>query len=286
MVRTSVAGFLSLILPGAGSYYLGKVRTALACLLLETLGSLLLALLWYLEFLPGFVTLLAIAALTVLTHVGGAVVAAVEAYRGSDKRPFWQALCYLLLAALALLLMQNLSRSQLMAVYAVATIAMEPTLEHGDRVLMRPRPADHNYRRGQLVSLLDPEKNESFVRRLIGVGGDRVTIHNSEVTVNGEKLRTGHCAWGEDCFVEVSSDGLSYLTVDRMGQGTMDLQVEVPAGRIFVMRDRRDMSQPLNALPTEWLQGEVADVWWSYTHDGVQVERIGISVAPLEVSQP
>jgi signal peptidase I len=271
--RALVACILSVVLPGSGSFYLGRARTAFVALGLGTLGPLAAALLWHAGLLAATATVLAIALLTLAAHGGGAVLAAIEAWQGRSKRAFVPALGYLLLAALLLYASQQAGQRWVMRTFAVATIAMEPALEHGDRVLVRVFPAGHAYRRGSVVAV-----------RVIGVGGDAVQIRDAEVLVNGASLRLAPCDEPalQPCHVEQSPDGLRYTVLERVGDGRVDLQVRVPAGAAFVLKDRRDVSVPLDPVPASWLGGEVVDVWWSYTHQGARLDRVGLSVAPRE----
>jgi len=284
--RATVAAVLSAVLPGAGSYYLGRAGTAAALLGLEIVGSLTLALLWRAGLLPAAAFIGAVTVTTAVSHLGGAGIGAVEAWRGRSKRAFLPAVGYMVLTALLLVGMQRIARDNLVATYFIATIAMEPSLQHGDRILARPRDARAPYRRGEVVAILDPERNDSFVRRLIGLPGDRVRIEGAEVMVNDASLRDGVCTAGaaEGCFLERSVDGLRYPVLDRIGSGEVHLEVTVPADAVFVLRDRRDVSIPLDPFPRTWLRAVVTDVWWSYTHRGVELDRIGVRVSPDEAS--
>ncbi|MFH1809527.1 MAG: signal peptidase I [Pseudomonadota bacterium] len=284
--RAVVACILSVVLPGSGSFYLGRLRTALVALGFATLGSVAAGLLWRAGVIGAAPLVVAIALCTLVGHAGGALLAAIEAWQGRTKRAFVPSLGFMLLAASSLFAMRRLSQLWIMATYAVATIAMEPGLQHGDRVLVVPHAPEYAYPRGSIVALRDPSSGENFVRRLIAVGGDGVRIHDSEVLVNGHSLRQGPCDDSAlmPCFVERSLDGLEYVVVERLADGGMDLQVTVPEGSVFVMRDRRDLSLPLDPMSREWLTGEVWDVWWSYTHQGVRLERLGLPARPRPAS--
>ncbi len=287
--RAFLAGMLSLVLPGAGSFYLGKISTAFSAAALVSVGSLAAALLWRLGLFPGGALLFALGFISLGAHLGSAVMAMRESLQLHIKRPLLTSLAFMLFATLLMLVTQDLSRRFVMATYAVATISMEPTLNHGDRVLVRPQLWSFAARRGDIVAMHDEDKNQDFVRRLIALPGDRVQIKGAHLVVNEQPLDDGPCrgkmARIKGCFMEKSPDGLRYPVVDRMGTGDMDLKLTVSEGHFFVLRDRRDMHLPLAAISMAWMRGVVADVWWSYIGEEPQLQRVGLHVAPEQAGR-
>ena len=282
--RAFLAGLLSLILPGAGSFYLGKISTAFSALALVSVGSLGAALLWRLGVFPAGALVFALAFISLAAHLGSAILAIRESLHLGIKRPLLVSLSFMVFATLTMILMQDISRRFIMATYAVATISMEPTLEHGDRVLVEPRLWGFDYRRGEIVAMHDEDKNQDFVRRLVALPGDDVEIKGADLVINGQPLRSGPChgklAKIEGCFMEESSDKLRYAVSEQMGTGNMDLHLTVPEDHFFVLRDRRDMHLPLAAVPMKWMRGVVTDVWWSYIGEEPKLQRMGLHVAP------
>ncbi|MER7521116.1 signal peptidase I [Streptomyces sp. NPDC126499] len=105
--------------------------------------------------------------------------------------------------------------------------SMRPTYEHGD-MLYAERIEPSEVRRGDVVLVSVPEwgvREGLAVKRVIGVGGDRVTSDDRRVYVNGEPLSEPYVAGGDP--------------VD----GTLpDLDVRVPEGRLFLLGDNRGNS--------------------------------------------
>lgn len=289
LMRALLAGFLSLLLPGSGSFYLGRISTATSALALITLGSLGAALLWKVGLLPAGALVFAVGFISLAAHLGSALLAARESLRLGIKRGLLVSIAFMLAAALLMMVMQEFSRRFVMATYAVATISMEPSLEHGDRVLVRPSiwRGAQTVQRGQIVAVHDDKENQDFVRRLIATEGDSVHIKGAELWINDKLLSDGPCPkpWAQldGCFMEKSLDGLRYPVLDRMQTGNMDLHFRVPEGKFFVLRDRRDMHLPMDSVPKDWLRGVVSDVWWSYIGEAPQLHRLGLHVAPESV---
>jgi signal peptidase I len=73
--------------------------------------------------------------------------------------------------------------------------AMEPTLQVNDRIIIdRNSYRENNPKRGDIIifnptdRLLKMDYREAFVKRVIGLPGDKVTVVNDRVTINGEPL--------------------------------------------------------------------------------------------------
>ena len=110
-------------------------------------------------------------------------------------------------------------------VVGVVGESMVPTLNDGDRIVITSRP--YNPERGDIVILAQPwERDNSLVKRVIGVAGDTVDIDfvNGYVYINGEKQT-------EDYIREAT-----HRSYD------IEFPVTVPEGCIFVMGDNRNES--------------------------------------------
>ncbi|PNS08252.1 signal peptidase I [Solilutibacter silvestris] len=141
----------------------------------------------------------------------------------------------------------------------------------------------------------DPQKGEDFVKRVIGLPGDRVGYHMGQLTINGvpvkyqtiravpdgdgegmarpSELRTEDLP-GHPHQILVSDDSLALGA-----QGDQDLVV--PQGQYFVMGDNRDNSLDgrfWGTLPEANLRGRAFAVWMHWGHDGINLSRVGHSV--------
>ena len=113
--------------------------------------------------------------------------------------------------------------------YKVEQMSMEHTLEPGQYVLVdKLTPRLDPYKRGDIVVFLPPNAppdSVPYIKRVIGVGGDVVDIHDGHVYINDQQLeepyvypgQTTEASGGQDHFV-------------------------VPKGELFVLGDHRQNS--------------------------------------------
>ena len=71
--------------------------------------------------------------------------------------------------------------------FNVEGTSMEPRLHNGELILVdKWTYLFHPPQRGDvIVFVAPPQPSQDFVKRIIGVPGDRITIHNTIVIVNG-----------------------------------------------------------------------------------------------------
>jgi signal peptidase I len=147
----------------------------------------------------------------------------------------------------------------LMKAYAVPSGGMIPTLLRGDQVLIDKilyRFADP--RRKDVITFLYPEdESKTFVKRIIGLPGDNVTIRNKVVSVNGVEIKDEDYTQYDDPAV---IDGhISHR--DNFGP------ISVPTKAYFVLGDNRDYSLDSRFwgfVEREKILGKVATIYWSW----------------------
>lgn len=117
--------------------------------------------------------------------------------------------------------------------YGVPTGSMRPTIQNGDRVLAHRLDGDA-VRRGDVVVFEDPDwGNVPMVKRVVGVGGDRVSCCDARgrLHVNGQPVNEhylGAHPMGEDA--------------QRQTAASRRFRVRVPHDRLFLLGDKRAMS--------------------------------------------
>lgn len=135
----------------------------------------------------------------------------------------------------------------------VPTASMTPTLRAGDSVLVNKlayRFVDPQRR--DLVVFRRPASGELMLKRVVGLGGDRVGVEDGVLHVNGRAIR--------EPFVD-------RRLVDSVYFGP----VRVPAGAVFVMGDRRSDSldsRVFGSVPRRRILGRVDVRIWPPGHAG------------------
>jgi len=79
-------------------------------------------------------------------------------------------------------------RANFLHLFVMAGSSMAPTLEEGDRILVRKDAyRDSDPTRNELVAFLNPaNRQQTWVKRVVGLPGDEVEIRGGQVFLNGE----------------------------------------------------------------------------------------------------
>jgi signal peptidase I len=163
--------------------------------------------------------------------------------------------------------------------YRIPSESMEPTLRIGDRVLVN-RFSHHLGAQpsvGQIVVFHPPEgaeasparcgrpmriparrspcprptahaSSQTYVKRVVGVSGDRIAVRGGHVVRNGRLQRepfAADCGAGAEC--------------------ELPRPVTVPEGFVFLMGDNRGASadsRMWGPVPVSWVVGEAVAVYW------------------------
>jgi signal peptidase I len=131
--------------------------------------------------------------------------------------------------------------------FSIPTGAMEDTLLVGDKNIARPR---HAPVRGEMIVFRYPvDPTQTFVKRVIGLPGDRIRLSHKQVYRNGVALvepYATHKMDYEDSYRDDFPSGPNtqlYPAGQRMlANNVSQGEVVVPPGAYFVMGDNRDQS--------------------------------------------
>lgn len=159
--------------------------------------------------------------------------------------------------------------------FEVEQDSMYPTiLEHEYVLIDKLSPRFSDYDRGDIVVFQPPEGFEQggvpFIKRVIGLPGDTVTLENGRVFVtppNGSPVRL------DEPYV-VIADGETAPTLPRDAERTSEWTI--PAGHYFVMGDNRPQSQDSRFFGPIERSAIIGRAWLRY----FPLDRIGFMEKP------
>lgn len=194
-----------------------------------------------------------------------------------------------------------LLRSFLIEPFRIPSGSLEPTLQVGDFV------AVNKFAYGlrlpvlekKVVPIQDPKRGDiavfrwppspqfDFIKRVIGVPGDKIAYHNKILTINGQEMK--------QTFLEYTTDessgkavakyrenlgGVEHDIYVRTEVAATDFEVQVPMGSYFMMGDNRDDSADSRFwgfVSDSYLRGKAFAVWmsWNSQTGGFRWSNIG-----------
>jgi signal peptidase I len=139
--------------------------------------------------------------------------------------------------------------------FNVEGTSMEPRLHNGELILVdKWTYLFHPPERGDvIVFVAPPEPTQDFVKRIIAIPGDRITINGNIVTVDGVTLN--------ETYVAPINQGNPY---------DANINEVVPPNNYFVMGDdriRSDDSRHWGPVPRQNIIGRAALVYWPLGQD-------------------
>ncbi|HDZ24774.1 MAG TPA: signal peptidase I [Desulfobacteraceae bacterium] len=169
-------------------------------------------------------------------------------------------------AAIIAILLALFIRTFVVQAFKIPSGSMEPTLLVGDHILVNKFiygvklpfvgktiiPIQHPHRDDVIVFIYPMDPSKDFIKRVIGLPGDRIEMIGHSIYINGKLFQDRHGVY------TASPDP----TV-RFGP------VIVPEGHLFVMGDNRDHSYDSRFwgfVPLESVKGKAFIVYWSWPH--------------------
>ncbi|CAM5315866.1 signal peptidase [Bacillus safensis FO-36b] [Bacillus safensis subsp. safensis] len=108
------------------------------------------------------------------------------------KSELWGWIKAILIAFIAVFIIRNF----LFAPYICEKgTSMDPTLHNTERVFVN-KTVDYfgDYKRGQIIVLDGEDRSTHYVKRLIGLPGDKIEMKNDQLYVNGKKVAEPYLA--------------------------------------------------------------------------------------------
>lgn len=139
--------------------------------------------------------------------------------------------------------------------------SMRPNFHTGERVIVNEILYDiRSPKRGEVIVFHVPSEGRDFIKRVIGVAGDKVKVEGDVVTVNGQPVNETYIQGAID---EAHKNNALYNNKDFPNEQFPD--GTVPAGHIFVMGDNRSDStdsRMLGYVPLGDIVGRADLIFW------------------------
>ncbi len=199
-----------------------------------------------------------------------------------------------------------LLRSFLIEPFRIPSGSMMPTLLVGDFILVNKfvygiRLPVSDYKvfevsqpeRGDVVVFRYPlDPSTPFIKRVVGLPGDRIAYYNKVLYINGQQADqrligtyTGHGSGENMTGASLKQETLKSIThpiLVQNGYPSVDGKLVVPEGHYFVLGDNRDNSRDSRywgTVPEELLIGKAFTVWMNWDlGNGIDWTRVGTSI--------
>jgi len=281
----------SLIMPGLGQVYNGEVSKGISLFLIFAFS------------IPGF-SLLAVngpnfslwilVLLGVLSALGVYVLSCVDAFKRArtigesyQLGPYNKSYVYLSMLFFGYFFVLNqlvtYTKAHVIELYHVPSTSMSPGLEKGDYFFtdkdVNSPGCKRKIKRGDIATFVYPnDRTTIYVKRIIGLPGDKIEMIGTDVKVNGQSLVQASPSTKADHQVirEKAESGETYEVYWKIGSQGSQLSLTVPDGQVFVLGDNRDEaydSRKFGTLPLTDVIGVAKQVWFSLADVGLRIGK-------------
>jgi signal peptidase I len=205
-----------------------------------------------------------------------------ETYKKSTAREYFESLAITVILAL-------FGTTFIVQAFKIPTPSMEDNLLVGDHLLVNKfafgapgsftdavLPLREIHRGDVIVFKYPRDLSKHYVKRVIGLPGDRIHVVDSDVFVNGEALAEPYKQLIPNRYREdfPGHQGSSFYQQDGVSGWYEEFRegkdVVVPEGKYFAMGDNRDNSADSRFwgfVPRELVVGKALIIYWSYESD-------------------
>ena len=213
------------------------------------------------------------------------IYAVVDSYRSAERvsdfqpRSYNQWPVYLLFILVSLTYPTSLSatiRDHVWQAFKIPSASMAPSVLPGDRIFLNK--AIYNMKsisRGDIVVFIYPDDRRKFyIKRVVALPGDTISIRNSVVWVNNQPLRqdsttqppeTNFTIEENTRIVEETNGTTSYPILITGSEPENMAEITVPHGHCFVMGDNRPASKDsrqVGTIPLADVKGRLDYIYW------------------------
>jgi signal peptidase I len=290
--HTWLAVLLSLIMPGLGQVYCGRLKRGLVLNFLNILPLPIIIGLFSLSNSPALmqivIVLILAGGMVQLTAIIDSAILAKRAGARYQLKDYNTPVVYVLFVLIvtggsigsALYI-----RSQGLEAYRIPAASCYPTIVPNDRILVNKNAYNRNDpARGDLVVHINPNnRHENYIKRIVAVAGDTVEMKDNQTYINGRELSQrqlpestldnisitvkGQQLKGE-VFEETNGSAkynifLAKLPFDQK-TGSFE-KITVPKHHCFVLGDNRNNSldsRNFGPIPLATIKGRVDYIYW------------------------
>ncbi|TYR81650.1 signal peptidase I [Priestia megaterium] len=120
-------------------------------------------------------------------------------------------------------------RTFLFSPYIVKGASMNPTLHNGERLVVNKLSYSiHDIVRGDIIIIQGDGQEKHYVKRVIGLPGEKIEMKNDELFIDNEKVA--------EPYLKRNRQAANYLEMELTGDFG---PIQIPDDHLFVMGDNR-----------------------------------------------
>ncbi|GIU15041.1 MULTISPECIES: signal peptidase I [unclassified Shewanella] len=191
------------------------------------------------------------------------------------------------------IVLMSVCRSAIGDWYTVPTGSMQPTIKEGDRIVVDKMAYDLRVpftqmslaitgepERGEIVVFESKAANKRLIKRVIGLPGDKVSLNNEVLFINGKALAYSVVSSSaQELIAKEDLNGLSHsIRIEKNASDQLSSfdMVTVPEGHYMVMGDNRRNSADSRVygfVPRGEVKGKATRVAFSLDYENNYIPR-------------